>query len=136
MISSCAESVRAKISLEASFSEGFGILIKRDFLLKKVNPNPESKSGGSEEIYIVIDKEEKIMLLLDAPEEMRKKIENAFGKNVTLRITGVGYETIVASGFPGVSKSVKDDRNNDVMVPSGNGWFVEKVFKLWTFSLR
>ena len=133
----CAQNERTKIVLESTYPEGFGILIKKEFLIKKIKPIGGSKIVGSDKIYIVIDGQgKKSLLLLSIPEDLLKELDEAFGNNEEIKITGVGYETIDCSGFPAISESVKDEEDANVMVPAGSGWGIQKIFALHSFTLR
>lgn len=127
---------RDKISLKATFPEGFGILIKRDFLLLKANLNPDAKGGGVERIYIIVNGASQSSLLkLEASKETRAKLDKAFGDKRLLKITAVGDETIVCTGGPGISKDVRDLEEDGFTIPGGYGWHVGKIFRLQAFRI-
>lgn len=123
-----------KLAFEATYSEGFGVYMKRVFALKKIDPKKGVKGERHKRIYILVSKKNNRdeLLPIDCSDELYAELAEAIKAKNGLRIVGVGYETIVASGIPSLSGSVNDD---DIILPGGFGWSAGNVFRLDSFKI-
>jgi hypothetical protein len=122
-----------KFCFEATFSEGFGVYIKRSLVIKKNYAKKGTKREGDTSLIIEIEKDNKLSTLsLDCSLEVREALNKALGNGDNVKITGIGYETIKSSGSPSIGKSASDE---DIMVPPSIGWHVKKVFILESFEI-
>jgi hypothetical protein len=133
VLSVSADSPKLNVSLNATYPEGFGALMRRDFSLEKINLNKNNKGGGDELIYIVVSKGK--FLLLDADKEILAKLNEAFGANKTLKISGIGYETINVDGNAHLTKSVLGDEDVPEQ-PQTYGWHASNYFNLVFFKVK
>jgi hypothetical protein len=128
------------ISFKASFTEGFGIYLKKEVTLKRVDTAIGAKAEGEKSIYIIINnknisgeiKEEKLLELICSEEDEAKLIKD-FGDKTKIKVVIGGYESIGSFGIPGKSKSVRDDE--DFETPAGIGWSARQFFMMKKYEI-
>lgn len=118
----------------ATYSDGFGVYMKRVFTLKKIARNKMMKVDRPRMIGILVNKKNSrdILLPIDCTDELYAQLMKALEGKDAIKILGVGYETIVASGIPGMGMSVDYD---DIILPGGLVWRIRNVFELDSFKL-
>jgi hypothetical protein len=123
------------VSLTASYAEGFGVVIKREVIIKNINLSPDSK-GGFFALYILVDEKEKNnVILVESSDEIISDIRLLLDKNPSLKISVIGYESLSVSGVPRLSKLLEHEESDDLITPSGRQWNVEKIFVVKSFKL-
>ena len=127
-----------EILFKSTYSDGFGVYMKRVFTLKKIDPTKEMKRVMKGErhkrIHILVSNKntKNALLPIDCSDELYAKLLQAIEGKDVLKIVGVGYESIVATGIPGMGMTVEVD---DIVLPAGFTWSANNIFILKSFEI-
>lgn len=127
---------RTRIVLESSFPEGFGRVMKIDSFLKMATGDPRSKLGAVIQYYLVdpSGKNSDLLVIFYDRDSENEVAQMFMGKERELmRVAVVGYEGLRAGGVPSIGKGVDAE---EIELPAGVSWRVEKVFYVMTVSKK
>ena len=128
-----------EIILKPVFSEGFGTMLKAQviFQLSVADPAATRAKGYNPGtfIWLLASVDEQNMVLVDFNTvELKKRAVSMFSKVDIDKIwvEVIGYETVIASGVPGMGQSINSDDGIETI--AGEGWGLQKIFVVSKFK--
>ena len=116
-----------EITFKSTFHEGFGVYVKKEIFVIRVDPTPGAKDDAIK-YYITPDGESVNFVLIEfmddkVYESFLKKMGNEYKKKFIL----VGYEDVTSRGVPSLGEGVDLE---DTVIPPGPERKPTKIFFL------
>jgi len=128
LISPCLAGEDRKITLEPTFEEGFGVLLRREVTLIRVDPDPGCKL--QEVGYFIASADGKALNLqvTGYTAEVQETLVKLLEKQDRAKVKVVGYESIDVHGSPGLGRTATVEDGQYII--AGPGWGVGNEFVL------
>ena len=112
-----------ELSFKSSYPEGYGVVFRKEEIIKKIVPVPNSKFQKNQ--YYLTNKDGNISVMISGFNIIiDEKLDNLFKDKEVLKIKFLGYETISSLGMPSCEGEVKP---SEVILPADIGWRVSNL---------
>lgn len=136
MIVNSNENERQNIILKPTYNEGFGVVFKKELLIKKsiVNAPDNIQNENKEILYFIINpKDENDIIVIRAfTTSVEEALEATFRETEAVKVHAICFESILASGIPSEGNNISSE--DEITLPSGPGWTIQNIIYLISFK--